>query len=445
MSWSSKVIWSEGMFLQPHHLQQHERHLERLIEGRSQSIATYPWGFAKLEVDDASAGLGKVALTSARGVFPDGTPFDFPSLDGGPLPLEIPLSTKDERVVLAVPLRRPGALEADVEGRDVTGLTRYLMSEAEVTDSTLASAHPAMVQVGELRLSLMLERDATDAYATMPIVRVQERRSDGLVEFDKRFIPPVLAIRCVNSLSGYIAEIVGKLHRQGDELAKRLAHPGRGGVAEIAEFLLLQTINRFEPVFRHLGEVATIHPTTFYAHCLMLAGDLSTFSREGRRPRDYPTYVHDDLQSCFGPLMEDLWHSLSMSHEQNAIPIELLDRKHGVRIAKIADLELLRSATFVLAVNAQMPGDALRARFPTQVKVGPVERIRDLVNLALPGIALHAQPVAPRQLPYHAGFTYFELERGGELWKQLQLSGGLAMHIAGEFPGLELEFWAIRN
>ena len=131
--------------------------------------------------------------------------------------------------------------------------------------------------------------------------------------------------------------------------------------------------------------------------------------------------------------------------EQGAIPIELQDRKYGVRVAIIPDLELLRTASFVLAVNAQVPGETLRTRFPSQVKLGPVERIRDLVNLALPGIALRALPVAPRQIPYHAGFNYFELERSGDLWKQLQQSGGMAMHIAGEFPGLELEFWAIRE
>jgi type VI secretion system protein ImpJ len=67
------------------------------------------------------------------------------------------------------------------------------------------------------------------------------------------------------------------------------------------------------------------------------------------------------------------------------------------------------------------------------------------VNLALPGVALRAVPVAPRQIPYHAGFTYFELEKSGELWGQLERSGGLAMHIAGEFPGLALELWAIRG
>jgi type VI secretion system protein ImpJ len=53
--------------------------------------------------------------------------------------------------------------------------------------------------------------------------------------------------------------------------------------------------------------------------------------------------------------------------------------------------------------------------------------------------------VAPRQLPYHAGSHYFEIERQGELWKQLERSGSLALHVAGDFPGLELELWAIRQ
>ncbi|RZI92302.1 MAG: hypothetical protein EOP78_13995, partial [Variovorax sp.] len=31
------------------------------------------------------------------------------------------------------------------------------------------------------------------------------------------------------------------------------------------------------------------------------------------------------------------------------------------------------------------------------------------------------------------------------LWRQLEASGGVAMHIAGDFPGLDLAFWAIRS
>ncbi|MEL6303148.1 MAG: type VI secretion system baseplate subunit TssK, partial [Pseudomonadota bacterium] len=81
---------------------------------------------------------------------------------------------------------------------------------------------------------------------------------------------------------------------------------------------------------------------------------------------------------------------------------------------------------------------------PTQAKLGPVEEIRQLVNSALPGVTLRPLPVAPRQVPYHAGVVYFELDHDSPYWKQMATSGGLAVHVSGEFPGLEMELWAIR-
>lgn len=445
MSWNSKVIWSEGMFLLPQHLQQHDRYLERLIEGRTQPIAAYSWGYTHLVVDEAALTLGKISIAAARGILPDGTPFDFPSLDLAPLPLDIPADAKDQIVVLALPLRRAGSLETDLQGVDDSRLTRYTASTLEVADNTINADQPGAVQVGDLRLTLMLKREATDAYGTLGVVRISERRADNQLLTDKNYIPPTLAVRSSNLLAGYVRELQGLLHQRGEALSAHLAQPGRGGVAEIADFLLLQTVNRYEAVFAHLDAVSNLHPERLFVTCLMLAGDLATFSRENRRPPNYPHYVHDEPERCFGPLMADLRRSLSMDPVTRAIPIELQERRYGVRVAIVPDLELLRNASFVLAVNAQMPGEALRLRFPTQVRVGPVERIRDLVNLQLPGIVLRPLPVAPRQIPYHAGFNYFDLARGGELWTQLQQSGGLAMHIAGEFPGLELELWAIRD
>lgn len=445
MSWKSRVVWSEGMFLQPQHLQQHDRYIEKLLEGRTRPIAAYGWGFSALVLDEAALALGKVAISSARGIFPDGTPFDFPADNAAPLAFDFPADAKDEVVVLALPLRRDGSLEADLAGDDPSALTRYATSEFDVMDNTLASAQAALVQVGDLRMKLMLKRDITDAYATLNVVRAVERRADNQLVLDKAYIGPTLASGENGILAGYVREIHGLLHQRGEALGHRLSQPGRGGVAEIADFLLLQTVNRHEPAFKHLGEISVLHPRELFGVCVMLAGELCTFSRESRRPPDYPEYIHDEPHLSFGPVMADLRRSLSMVLEQTAIAIELQDRKYGVRVAIIPDAELLRSAAFVLAVNAQMPVDALRVRFPTQVKLGPVERLRDLVNLQLPGIVLRALPVAPRQIPYHSGFTYFELERGSEMWKQLQNSGGLAMHIAGEFPGLELECWAIRG
>ena len=126
-----------------------------------------------------------------------------------------------------------------------------------------------------------------------------------------------------------------------------------------------------------------------------------------------------------------------------SIPIE--PKLHGFRVAVVTDRSLYSSAVFILGARAELPSEELRRRFPAQLKIGPVERITDLVRLQLPGVPVHAVPVAPRQIPFHAGFAYFELDQTDALWDQLKSSGGVGLHVAGEFPGLALEFWAIRG
>ncbi|MGZ5095916.1 MAG: type VI secretion system baseplate subunit TssK, partial [Burkholderiales bacterium] len=389
--------------------------------------------------------LGKIQLISGHGIFADGTPFDFPREDPPPPAFDVPLDLKDEVVVLALPLRRPGTEEIQMDASTDDTLARYSLGEAEVRDSASTSAESAVVQLGRLRMRLMRQRDINDAYTTLGVVQVVERRANNQVALSRSYIPPRLHTANDLVLNGYVDELHGLLQQRGEAIAARLSQLGRGGVSEVADFLLLQTVNRYEPLFAHLRRHTLLHPERLYSLCLQLAGELGTFSNTSTRPPSFGPYEHDALELSFAPVIAELRRGLSMVLEQNAIPIELQDRRYGVKVAVIPDLELLKSASFVMAASAQLPQDVLRSRFPTQVKIGPVERIRDLVNLQLPGITLQPLPVAPRQIPFHAGRNYFELDRSGDLWRQLERTGGMAMHIGGDFPGLELEFWAIRG
>ncbi|MCC8392530.1 type VI secretion system baseplate subunit TssK [Paraburkholderia sp. MMS20-SJTR3] len=443
MTWHQRMIWSEGLFLEPQHFQQHDRFVEHLVRSHGRATEAWSWGWVAYALDEVALGLGKIALTSAFGVLPDGTSFSFPDEAPAPTSLDIPAGTRDEVVLLALPLARNGAKEVDVEGGPADGL-RYVAADTTAVDTTTSTDRVAEMRVGMPNLRLMLAHEATDAYATIGIARVAERRADNHVLLDARYIPPMLHALAQPRLLGYVQELTGLVHQHAERLAARLSKPGRGGVAEVAGFLLLQTLNRFEPQFAHLLNVPLLHPERVYQLCLALAGDLATFD-ERRRALAFPPYRHDDLEASFEPVMRELRQLLSQVPEPDAVAIELQQHKSGVRVATINDLELVKKAGFVLAVNAQMPGETLRVRFPTQAKLAPADRLRDLVNLAMPGIGLRAMPVAPRQIPFHAGFSYFELDRGGDLWKELEQTGNLAMYIAGEFPGIELEFWAIRQ
>ncbi|PYN42131.1 MAG: type VI secretion system baseplate subunit TssK, partial [Candidatus Rokuibacteriota bacterium] len=49
-----------------------------------------------------------------------------------------------------------------------------------------------------------------------------------------------------------------------------------------------------------------------------------------------------------------------------------------LHVASIPDSDLIKTARFVLAAKAQLQPERLQASLPTLIKIGPVERIRDL-------------------------------------------------------------------
>jgi type VI secretion system protein ImpJ len=444
MTASHRVIWSQGMFLQPHHFQQQTRFIESLLDARVAAAGPHAWGFAELTLDEAQLATGQVALQRARGVLPDGTPFSIPDADALPPPLVIPADMQGELVCLAVPRARAGNTEVDFgDSNKPDPLARYAVKAHELRDQAHAVDEPEPVQLGAPTLRLLRQKDATDAFAVLGLVRVIERRADNQVVLDRAYIPPQTRIDASGQLSTMASLLHGLVRQRAQTLASSMGQMGQG-VSEVAEFLMLQLLNRSEPLMRQMAGGPSVHPQPLHGMLAMLAGELATFSRADRHPPEYPLYRHDDLQGSFAPVVQDLRDYLSAVIQRHAVQIELVDRNHGVRTAVVADQELLRGAGFVLAVRSQMPAEHLRLRFPTQSKLGPVERIKDLVNLQLPGVPLRMLPVAPRQLPFHSGSHYFELDRSNDLWKQVERSGNLFVHVAGEFPGLELELWAIR-
>ena len=107
---SNKVIWSEGLFLQPQHFQQQERYFERYVETRCQCARPAQLG---LHRDRVRARFSEHRQVRACGAwpacFPDGTPFRMPDDDPLPTPIDIGADVRDQTAVpggAAAPRRR---------------------------------------------------------------------------------------------------------------------------------------------------------------------------------------------------------------------------------------------------------------------------------------------------------------------------------------------------
>jgi len=434
------------MFLRVQHFQQSDRWTERLVRSVSRSLSPYPWGILEIGLDRSALAIGQFALSGLRGILPDGTPFDAPEDTDLPAALELDESVKNAIVYLALPARQPGKADMAQTGAAAANSVRLLGSPYEAPDANVETDFIAPIDIARLNLRLLKTGDDLAGYELLGLARVTEVRSDKAVLLDPDFIPPSLNCMASSRLNELMTELLGIVRHRAEAIAERIGDPTIRGTAEVGDYFLLQILNRADPMLKHaLANATRLHPMSFYELCIQLAGELATFTMDSKRATDFPAYRHDDLKATFGAVFEDLRTSLSSVLAQSAVAIELVERRHGVRVGTINDRTLLRDAGFVLAVRADMSAEDVRRTLPARIKVGPVERIAELVNVALPGIPVRPLPVLPRQLPYRAGTIYFELDTKTPLWKQLETSGAIALHLAGDFPGLELEMWALRE
>jgi type VI secretion system protein ImpJ len=205
-----------------------------------------------------------------------------PDDDPLPEPIDIPADVRDQRLHLAVPLRRAGELEAS-RAPSIEDLVRQQIREFQIANVAASGGEPATLEVGSLRTRLLVERDLTDAYASIPLAHVVECRADQQVVLDDTFMPTVLHIRTSNRLATIATELLGLFHQRGEALGGRVAATSRGAASELADFLMLQTINRCEPLLAHFAGTGAIHPEAFYQFCVAAAGELTTFTSTSKR------------------------------------------------------------------------------------------------------------------------------------------------------------------
>ena len=279
----------------------------------------------------------------------------------------------------------------------------------------------------------------------LKLCEVVDVSANSGLKLNTEFSPTFLYTHASEYLLSCLNEVIALLAHRGEKIAERIKASGKGGTAEVGDCMMLQLINRTELVLRNLLSLQYVHPEELYGVLLSALGELATFSSDTRRPQLKSFYEHTDQGASVRALMAQLRHMLSMVLEQHAVALELQSRQYGIFVAALTDRSLLATATFVLAANASCDSEELRTRLPAHLKVAPVESIRQLVNLHLPGIKVKPLPVAPRQIPFHANKTYFMFELNARERAELENSGGFALHVSGDFADLELNLWAIRN
>jgi type VI secretion system protein ImpJ len=217
----SRVVWSEGMYLGPHHFQTQSRYFEDSIRFVTSNLWFESYGLVGAEFDSEALRNGTVSLIHARGIFPDGLPFHMPDAD--PLPVarqvaEVFPPTRDRvTVMLSVPPRRPAGMNCvpiqEARGSD----TRY-WAESKVLSDETTGRDERPVNLGRKNIRLILDTEVSGDEVALPAARIM-RDGSGSFIYDPEFIPPCVDLSASDRIMAINSRLVEILEEKSTALS----------------------------------------------------------------------------------------------------------------------------------------------------------------------------------------------------------------------------------
>ncbi len=441
----SSVVWSEGMYLGPHHFQVQNRYFQDAMRLTVESLWGNAFGFTDVVLDSDALRSGTVAVRHARGVFPEGLPFDMPECDPLPEPRAVGdsfLPTRDFlEVSLSIPRAVPAgqncALEAAVDGK-----TRYV-AVAEVVNDENTGRDEKPLQVGRKNIRFVFDTEDTEGMELLPIAHIR-RGTTGDFVLDARFIPPILQLTASEPLMVMLRRLIEILEEKSPPLERAGAGRFQAGMSahEVATFWFRHAINSALAPLRHLYAIKRGHPEELFQEMSRLAGALCTFGLDSH-PRTLPAYDHNQLQTCFDELDRHIREHLEIILPSQAIAIPLVRSAPYFYEGNITDTRALGAARWLLGVRSTIGEADLIQKAPAVVKICSAKFVPELVKRALPGMPLMHVPVPPSAIGPKVEYQYFSISRVGACWEHIMQTRCVGIYVPGDLGAAELELLVV--
>ena len=434
MKFLSRVVWSEGMHLGPHHFQTQSRYFEDTLWFLNSNLRQDPWGFLHFSIDTEALRNGLAILSFASGILPDGLIFDLPDCDEVPDPAHLNnlFASTDSEIILhlAIPPRHDQGLDCDLGGG---AGTRYSAVQRKLRDDSIGQGENS-VSFARKNLVLLSQAQLSEDTVSFPVARVIRDGTGGFVS-DPEFIPPCLRISACEGL-------VLILHRLAQAIDEKIASTrnlrlGSGrfelgtSALDVANYWFLHALCSALPALRHHLQDRRSHPEDVYRDLARLAGALSTFALESTRD-EIPVYRHRDLTSTFRELDALIRRYLEIVSPSNSVTLQFRKADNYIFAAEVKDERCLRRSRWIFGIRSSLTDSVVLRQTPKLVKVCSAEGVAKLVQRALPGMELMHLPVPPAALHAQADVHYFSISLSGPCWQHILQTKQVGVYLPGD-------------
>ena len=446
MKFLSRVVWSEGMYLGPHHFQTQSKYFEDSIAFLVASLWHEPWGFLHFELDQKAIANGSAVVLHASGVFPDGLTFELPNSDPSPAARNLvevfPSTDAALPLYLAVPTRKDNGFDCDL--KDVSGGTRYARMQRVLRDET-NGIDEREIELGLKNIRIVTDAELTPDLQSIPIARVL-RDGRGHLIYDEEFIPASLRASASEPLMLLFRRLIDTIGEKSATIARSARRHGRfeagTSALDVANYWFLHALHNAIPPLQHLSATKHAHPEELFVELSRLAGALCTFAVDSD-PRTLPSYNHRDPGPAFRALDAHIKKHLEIVVPSNTVTLNFHPTEPYIQEADVVDERCLRRARWVLGVRSSLGESALLSMVPRLVKVCSSRFVPELVRRALPGMTLAHLPVPPTAIRAEADMQYFVIETAGPCWEHILQTRKVGVYIPGDISDPEFDLTVI--
>ena len=447
MKFLSRVVWSEGMHLGPHHFQTQSRYFEDSLWFLSATLRHHPWGLTSLSLDTDAIRNGTAVVRHASGIFPDGLVFDCPDSDPVPPPVNLKdlFSPTDSeiRLFLAVPKRSQRGLDVELDGLRSPSV-RYRSADRAITDDT-SGQDEYTVAFGEKNIFLCSEAQLTADAISFPVARIFRDGKGGFAA-DPDFIPPCLRLSANPGLLQRLKRLVEALHERSTTVSRGKRRVGMMELGtsslDVANYWFLHALCSAIPALRQHLDYKHSHPEELYLDLVRLSGSLCTFALESD-PASIPAYSHLELSRIFQALDDHIRRHLEIVVPSNAVTLHFQISEPYVHVADVTDERCFRRSRWIFGIRSSLPESDLLRLTPQIIKICSAEGVTKLVQRALPGLGLTHLSVPPSAISAEADMHYFSMDCAGACWQHILQTKRVGVYVPGDVRDAVFEITVI--
>jgi len=440
-----KPVWSEGLFITEHHLQQQDAYHEYFVDERFAALPQPHWGILELKVDTDALAQGHFVLNRLRGIMPDGTPFNCGAGEGAlPATREVgshfAANLGSLPVYLALPLASHVRGNLGVEG---TSTGRLKLESESVADFNGGGRHQNL-SWGRPDLRILFGSESREGMCTIQIADLLRSQAGAYLPRDT-FIPPAMRLGASEFLQVSLRRVSSAMTTRARDVAATRRRRTEAHVeidaGDVSKMLLLTTLNRNIPLFAHLVESPETHPETAYLAVVQLAGELSTFVSHSD-PTTLPRYDYLALGDTFEPAIARALNLINTTIKERYVQIPLKRRDDGMYLGRIEDKALLQHDLF-LGVHGTLSDAEIHHQLPKLSKSASWGAIGNLLNQAVNGARVELEYRPSAALPVQPGVSFFKIQRTPEYWPDIAATSTIAIYHPLPIEAMELALYAV--